>query len=82
MFQGVWRLDDRSNLDQTRKYLYGKENNQHIRHSKPDKFGLSIQSYLFIYFDMKHRGSRQYVHENNGHCNIPETSSNDTIPMS
>ena len=56
MFQ-VWRLDDRSNLDQTRKYLYGKENNQHIRHSKPDKFGLSIQSYLFIYFDMKHRGS-------------------------
>lgn len=27
MFQGVWGLDDRSNLDQTRKYLYGKENN-------------------------------------------------------
>ena len=53
-----------------------------IRHSKPDKFGLSIQSYLFIYFDMKYRDSRQYVHENNGHCNIPETSSNDTIPMS
>jgi len=54
----------------------------HTRHSKPDKFGSSIQSYLFIYFDMKQRGSRQYVHENNGHCYIPETISNDTIPMS
>lgn len=51
----------------------------HMRHSKPDKFGLSIHPYLFIYSDIKYRGSHQYVHENNGHCNIPETCGNDTI---
>lgn len=60
---------------------YTKKKIIHMRHSKPDKFGSSIQSYLFIYSDMKYRGSHQYVHENNGHYNIPETGGNDTILM-
>jgi len=40
----------------TKKKIY-------MRRSKPDKFGLFIQPYLFIYSDMKYRGSLQYIHE-------------------
>lgn len=58
---------------------YTKKKIIHTRHSKPDKFGLSIRPYLFIYSNMKYRSSYQYVDENNGHCNIPETDSNDII---
>jgi len=60
---------------------YTKKKIIYMRRSKPNKFGLSIQPYLFIYSDMKYRGSLQYIHENNGHCNIPETGGNDTIIM-
>lgn len=52
---------------------YMKEEIIHMGHSKPDKFSLSIQPLLFIYSDMKYHDSRQYVHENNDHCNVPET---------
>lgn len=55
------------------KSTYTKEEIIHMRHSKPDKFSLSIQSLLFIYSDMKYHDSHQYVHENNDHCNVPET---------
>lgn len=53
---------------------YAEKKIIHIRHSKPE-FSLSIQTYLFIYSNMKYRGSHQYIHKNNGYCNISETES-------
>lgn len=49
----------------------------HTRRSKPDKFGSSIQPCPFIRSNMKYRGSRRYVREKNGGCNVPEMSSGD-----
>lgn len=37
---------------------YTKKKIIRMRHSKPDKFGLSIQPRLFIYSDMKYHDSR------------------------
>lgn len=62
-----------------RESAYMEEEIIRMRRSKPDNFGSSIQSCSFIRSNMKYRGSRRYVREKNGSCNVPEMSSGDTV---